>query len=190
MFSCSGLCSDRKFGWTGSENPFLFLDAEQPTSLVVFQVLAPVREPSRRAANVPLSCRAASSGGSTAVRFCCGSFQQPLRTSGSSTERRGKPECGAEKLKSAHTICFPLKPHQKRSPTGPPSCPPNTVRTRSAQNHAAPKHNHLSPVQKVLLFTAAPEVRTSSHLLLKHSEARVISGKHTVGVRACVCVTE
>lgn len=188
MFSCSGLCSDRRFSWTGSENPFSFLDAQHPTNVVVFQVLAPVTEPSRRAASVPLSCRPASSGGSTAVRFCCGSFEQPLKTSGPSTERRGKPECGAEKLKSALTIWFPLNPHQKRSPTGPPSCPPNTVRTRSAQNHAVLKHNQLSSVQKVLLFTAVPEARTSSHLLLKHSEARVISGKHARC--ACMCVRD
>lgn len=82
----------------------------------------------------------------------------------------------------------PIKPPQQRSPAGPPSCPPNTVRTRSAQKQPVLKHNPLGSLQKVLLLPAAPEVRTSSHLLLKHSEGPVISGTHahSLGVRACV----
>lgn len=70
----------------------------------------------------------------------------------------------------AHHL-VPIKSTQgERSPTGPVSCPSTSVRAWSAQNHVLLKHNQLSLVPKVLLFAAVPEVRTSSHLLLKHSE--------------------
>lgn len=78
----------------------------------------------------------------------------------------------------------PIKTPQQRSPAGPPSCPPNTVRTGSAQKQPVLKHNPLGSLQKVLLLPAAPEVRTSSHLLLEPSEGPVISGKHTLAGRA------
>lgn len=96
------------------------------------------------------------------------------------TERRGKRECGSAKSECALTIWFPLKP-QKRSPAGAPSCPPDTVRTRRAQTAAAELSSQGSAVYSC---------SGGQNLLPPPAGTRVISGKHTLGVRARQCVTD